>query len=249
MKLRIVRSTKKQQLQELLDLLRPYNTGIDLIRLGGDSDGGYLVPNDLSGVANCFSPGVDVNSTFEMDCAEMGMEVYLADASVESPPVNHPKFHFTRNYVGGFSRPGFHDFTEWVGENVADGSDLMLQMDIEGCEYEVLSSIPTSLMSRFRIMVIEFHSLERILERSAYELLFPIFKKISQNHVCVHIHPNNYHDVRSSHGIEIPRLAEFTFLRRDRVQALSPASVFPHPLDRDCCKNRTLSLPKCWYKR
>jgi hypothetical protein len=249
MKHRIARSTKKRQLQELLDILRPYSSGTDLTRLGGDDDGGYLVPDDLNGISCCFSPGVDVNSTFETACAELGMQVHLADASVERPPVSHPNFRFTRSHVGGFSRPGFLDFTEWVAENSPDHGDLMLQMDIEGCEYEVLFSMPASLMSRFRIMVIEFHGLERLLERSFYDLVLPMFAKLSMSHVCVHIHPNNYHDVRSNHGIEVPRLAEFTFLRRDRAHSLSPAGVFPHPLDHDCCKKRTLVLPKCWYVR
>ena len=249
MKYRITRSTKKQQLEALLNILKPYNTGIELIRLGGDNDGGYLIPNDLSGINCCFSPGVDVNSTFELACANLGMSVHLADSSVERPPVSHPNFSFTSSHVGGFSRPGFLDFAEWVEKNSPTNGDLLLQMDIEGCEYEVLSALSASLISCFRIIVIEFHGLDRLLERSFYDLVMPMFKKLLMSHVCVHIHPNNYHGVSSNHGIEVPKLAEFTLLRRDRIISLSPANVFPHPLDQDCCKNRTLVLPKCWYSR
>jgi hypothetical protein len=38
-----------------------------MIRLGREADGGYLVPDDLSGIVACFSPGVDVIAAFELD--------------------------------------------------------------------------------------------------------------------------------------------------------------------------------------
>lgn len=37
----------------------------DLIRLGPNGDGGYLVPDDLTGIEACFSPGVCATSEFE----------------------------------------------------------------------------------------------------------------------------------------------------------------------------------------
>ena len=36
----------------------------ELIRLGSNNDGGYLVPNDLKGISACFSPGVDTKIEF-----------------------------------------------------------------------------------------------------------------------------------------------------------------------------------------
>jgi hypothetical protein len=42
----------------LVRLMRPIESGHPLVRLGGPKDGGYLVPDDLDGIAFCFSPGV-----------------------------------------------------------------------------------------------------------------------------------------------------------------------------------------------
>ena len=67
----------------LLRSLHPVSTNKALIRLGPHGDGGYLVPNDLEGIEALFSPGVDVLSGFEKDCAKLGMQVYLADRSVD----------------------------------------------------------------------------------------------------------------------------------------------------------------------
>lgn len=40
-------------------VMRPKPSPVPLVRIGGDWDGAYLVPDDLAGVAACFSPGVN----------------------------------------------------------------------------------------------------------------------------------------------------------------------------------------------
>jgi len=250
MKYLLTRATKKRQLVALLELLRPMSTGRQLIRIGGESDGGYLVPDDLDGINQCFSPGVDVKSGFELDCANRGMEVFMADASVDGPAHKHPEFHFEKSYVGGFPREEIMDFAEWVDRCAAPHGDLILQMDIEGYEYEVLAALPLRLLSRFRIIVVEFHGLARLLERSFHDLALPVFQKLAHSHVCAHAHPNNYLGTRTNHRIEIPELLEFTFHRRDRAHIMTPALSFPHPLDRDCCPDKKpVNLPRCWHIR
>jgi len=45
--------------------IRPFETNHQLIRVGSDYDGGYLIPDDLDQVKYCFSPGVSDNISFE----------------------------------------------------------------------------------------------------------------------------------------------------------------------------------------
>ena len=85
-----------------------------LIRLGPDSDGGYLVPDDLAGIKACFSPGVAQVSGFERDCANLGMQVFLADRSVENPPESHRLFEFTNKFVGVTTSEEFMTLDHWV---------------------------------------------------------------------------------------------------------------------------------------
>ena len=54
-----------KRIGDLVKRLRPVTTEHELIRIGADADGGYLVPNDLSGLTACFSPGVDDIASFE----------------------------------------------------------------------------------------------------------------------------------------------------------------------------------------
>lgn len=98
-KIHPARLTDKNELQSLLNKLRPISCGNELIRLGPEGDGGYLVPDDLAEIKACFSPGVDRISGFEVDCANMGMNVFLADKSVEKPPQSHELFQFTKNIL------------------------------------------------------------------------------------------------------------------------------------------------------
>lgn len=242
--------TGEDAIQKLITSLRPLLTDKSLLRLGGDGDGGYLVPNDLDGVRACFSPGVGDFSTFELDCARMGMEVYLADGIVHGPAENHPDFHFTRKYIRAVSSPTSMTLDDWVNDTPTDpNQDLLLQMDIEGGEYEVFLSMSRMLLQRFRILVVEFHMLDQLWSRPFFMLASRAFQKILQSHACVHLHPNNCCGTIEKGSLDIPRVMEFTFLRRDRILTARPATQFPNSLDKDNTDNATLELPKCWYRR
>ena len=63
----IEKKTQKNDVSKILKKLLPYETGIKLIRLGEDSDGGYLIPNDLEDIDKNYSAGVGSLTKFEND--------------------------------------------------------------------------------------------------------------------------------------------------------------------------------------
>jgi hypothetical protein len=65
--------------RKLLEKLAPHESDKQLIRIGGEDDGGYLVPDDLQGIEYCFSPGVGKTSKFEKDLSNRGIHSFLAD--------------------------------------------------------------------------------------------------------------------------------------------------------------------------
>lgn len=241
--------TDKKQIQSLLAKLYPIRCSKELIRFGPMGDGGYLVPNDFEGIQACFSPGVSDVSGFEKDCAEQGMRVFLADGSVGKPATEHDFFTFTKKFIGSVKNDAFMTLDDWVTESFQDdGSDLLLQMDIEGYEYEVILSTTNSLMRRFRIIAIEFHLLDKLWSEPFFTLASRAFEKILLTHTCVHIHPNNCKNTLSINGIKIPKVMEFTFLRNDRMENLGYQQQFPHPLDCDNTGDASIILPMSWYK-
>jgi len=244
------RMTREEDIRSLIEQLFPIATDKELVRLGPADDGGYLVPDDLDGISTCFSPGVSSISGFELDCANLGMQVYLADRSVDRPAEEHKNFHFTKKFIGSTAVEGFTTLERWVsGASVERESDLMLQMDVEGYEFEIFLSCNEALINRFRIIVAEFHMLDQLWNAPFFRIANSTFNKILKTHACVHIHPNNCCGTIQKRGLSIPRVMEFTFLRRDRIRKSAFQTSFPHALDGHNTPNQPLLLPKCWYRQ
>jgi hypothetical protein len=232
-------------LKPLLPALFPIQTEKPLIRMGPEGDGGYLVPDDLDDVQACFSPGVSLISGFELECAERGIDVHMADASVESPADRHPRFHFRKAFIGNRTQGDFVTMDDWIADAIGERKgDLILQMDIEGWEFKALNAISEDNLRRFRIIIMEFHGLDYLLP---YKIR--TFRKILKNHSCVHIHPNNCCEPAKTGGVPVPRMMEFTFYRNDRIKSREFQSTFPNPLDRDNTTNPTVVLPDYWYRK
>ncbi|SLN66719.1 hypothetical protein ROG8370_03121 [Roseovarius gaetbuli] len=231
--------------------LRPQAVGMPLIRLGDFGDGGYLVPEDLRGIAACYSPGVSEQATFEMDLAKRGIRSFMADASVEKPPLDVPGADFVPKFLGPRDEGDTMSLLRWVEDtDPAPGEDLILQMDIEGAEYATLAAAPRELLRRFRMIVIEWHHLPSVLTKPRFQNpALAAVEKLKDDFVTVHLHANNVSGSVEIEGEEIPRVVEATLLRRDRIGEMRPveAKELPHPLDcRHNPRRPWLSLPQRW---
>lgn len=243
------RLTDARALREAMALVRPMDAGHALVRLGGPGDGGYLVPDDLEGIAACFSPGVAAQAAFEQDLARRGIPICLADASVTAPPPGCEGMAFERRFLGSHDAEPFTTLGAWVARRPeAAAGDLLLQMDIEGAEYEVIANVAPALLARFRIVVVEFHDLDCLAQPFAHRRIRAALEKLAGSFVPVHLHPNNYAGTARVRGLAIPRMLEATFLRRDRCRRLVPRTDFPHPLDRDNVPRKPpCPLPRAWF--
>ncbi|WP_419906985.1 FkbM family methyltransferase [Hoeflea sp.] len=238
-----------QAVSQLLQSLQPVTTQHPLLRLGGNADGGYLVPDDLEGISACFSPGVGDSSDFENDLARRDIRSFLADYSVDGPPSPNPYFNFERKFVGTTNDEATIRLGDWVeATGCSPDDDLILQMDIEGAEYEVILDVPEDVLARFRIVVVEFHDLPLFLGKIGFRFAKAVFDKLLRHHTVVHLHPNSTTPVIDFRGFSIPAVMEFTFLRNDRIEQRSPARTFPHPLDRpNEPSSDEVVLPDCWF--
>jgi hypothetical protein len=246
----ITRMTPINEVKQLLEMLYPIDCEKDLIRLGPENDGGYLIPDDLDGIEACFSPGVSTVSGFEKDCANRNIKVFLADASVNSPAETDNLFDFIPMFIGSMNNDNYLTLDRWVNSKIPDTSkELLLQMDIERAEYEVFHSLSEETISRFRIMVIEFHDIDEIFNYPFFKVMSRVFKKILQTHHCVHIHPNNITNKNKLNGIETVQAMEFTFYKKECISKVEHQKSFPNKLDSDNSpKQPTVILPKSWYK-
>lgn len=113
----------------------------------------------------------------------------------------------------------------------------MLQMDIEGAEYRNLLKTSNATIIRFRVIIIELHNLGELKVASPSDTkIGKLLAKLDLTHTCVHAHPNNccgaFLDSRT--GMNIPKVIELTYLRKDRIpesgrELIAPS--LPHPDD------------------
>jgi len=245
----ICKTTDVALVRDFISLLKPITTNHNLVRIGDEGDGGYLVPEDLNNINCCFSPGVCEVANFELEFANRGIKCFLADYSVEAPPIQNKLFDFEKKYLGQVEDSIHITLENWVNRKSPNQSDFILQMDIEGAEYEVIFDASSETLRKFRILVIEFHRLEAIIVKSGFDLINLTFRKLLKDFEIVHIHPNNAAKKIVYKMFEIPQTMEFTFLRKDRISSRQPTLTFPHKLDRPNDPNkRDYPLPKCWYE-
>jgi hypothetical protein len=238
-----------REIQNLIDCLRPVQTKYDLIRVGGNNDGGYLIPNDLAGISACFSPGVDVTASFEKDLLSRGIKSHLADGSVSGPPDGLEVASFTKKYLGGFYTDGYMTLDSWLSENHAFMGDYILQMDIEGAEYQTILAADRNALNRFRIIAIEIHDVQAWFNPIAWGVINVFFEKLLADFHVVHNHPNNNCPFIEADGILLPTVFELTLLRKDRSEALGFVDAFPHPLDQPNVLDKPdRPLPEGWYR-
>lgn len=246
----IQKVTNPEKIRGVLKGLYPKKTKNGLIRMGGGGDGGYLVPNDLDGISVCFSPGVSAISFFEQECLDRGLKVFMADYSVNEPKLDREKysFSFIKKFIGSYSDDRFVSINNWIENTLdQDDGDIILQMDIEGSEYQSLLNISEEYLKKCRIMVVEFHHLESLWNPHFFQIFEATIKRLLENHSCVHIHPNNSDGIEERYGLKIPRILEMTFLRNDRGILDEFETVFPNALDMDNVNGVPLTLPKDWY--
>jgi hypothetical protein len=236
-------------LQVFLQSLWPVHTELELIRVGRQQDGGYIVPNDFSGVRTCFSPGVGDSSDFEDAIyKQFGIQSFLADGTVTGPPNPQAHLSFIKKNIEPYDSESTMTLESWVSTQSSASDELILQMDIEGGEYAALLGLSTERLLQFRILVIEFHDLHAMGTTFGFQIIKAVFMKLLQGFYVVHIHPNNCCSVFNIHGVLVPPVVEFTFLRKDRSQSLGYVRDFPHPLDAsNVPRNEQILLPAEWH--
>lgn len=247
----IQQMTSPERILQLIGKLRPLRTWHELVRLGGEGDGGYLVPLDLKDIAVCFSPGVDTNASFEIDLLRrFGINSHLADHSVDGPPMGFRSSSFLKKFVGSHDSDMFITLDSWMEQQAEHSGkqDFLLQMDIEGSEYKTLLAASDRNLRRFRIILVEIHNVEHWCDPVFFDLVEAMFAKLLKHFYVVHNHPNNCCGLVNMGGIMAPRVFELTLLRRDRVFPAGFQNFFPHPLDRPNLPDRPdLVLPPAWH--
>lgn len=199
-------------------ILQPFKCD-DLVRLGKDNDGGYLVNiEDVKKTTKLVSFGVKDDWSFEEDFLKINDCPYIAyDGSVEE----NIEFFTGKNTLVK-SNVG----TDILLSDILDPADInvFLKCDIEGDEYKLLNDIIKNA-HRLSGIVIEFHGINQY---PLFNQLTAFISKINQK--LVHNHLNTWGYFKVGDDGFAPDVIELSFSSSNNI-ALDPSLMLPHKLD------------------
>ena len=176
---------------------------------------------------------------------------HLADYSVNAAPEGFEPKSFIKKYIGSINNDIFITLESWVKSQWEYdlNYDFILQMDVEGAEYQIILSTPDEILKRFRIITMEVHNVESWGQRHFFDIVEAAFDKLLQHFHVVHNHPNNYRGLIDFNGFIAPEVFELTLLRKDRSEVKGYCDTFPNDLDRpNNPAQEELILPDNWCK-
>ena len=217
------RTTADHQIDRIAELIRPIAVPDDqLIRVGGDGDGGYVMVDGLR-VDGAISIGVGPDVSWDRDVALRGIPVVMFDHTVRRLPAKVPGGVFHRIGVGvGDSLKPLSSLLEIAG--FQESSNLLLNIDVEGAEWEVFQTADSELLARFQQVVCELHGFEAVDGGAGGDRIVSALERLSTTHVPVHLHANNYSRIIRFGDLWFPSAVEVSWVRRDLASDMEPRS-------------------------
>ena len=91
---------------------------IDLIRLGSENDGGYILVNNFYNNGICYSFGIDHNIDFELDMAKYNYQIFMFNHTIDALPQNNSQhFHFFKEGLSGKEESNLHTLEFYLRKN------------------------------------------------------------------------------------------------------------------------------------
>ena len=184
--------SERATLQLLFDELRPVPIKrCEMERFGAEHDGGYLMcGNLLEDVGVAYSYGIGGRDSW--GCAisrryDVTVHQYdCFDTAQPSCPGGSFSFHpecigETRGTIDGRD---FDSLSSQIAANGDGGMHLMVKMDVEGAEWDALSSTPDTVLRNIDQLVIEFHNVGE-------ERYLSVIKKLKRHFYIANLHFNN----------------------------------------------------------
>ncbi len=225
--------TQQRAIRDVLRHLEPKKVvGFEKKRVGSPGDGGYVQIDDLEGIRHAFSFGVSDNDSWDLAMAEAGVPVEQFDHSIERAPSSHPLLRFHRKMISADATDETATLPDLVATySTSSDPDLILKIDIEGCEWDVFDRASDAVLSKFTQIMCEFHDLSRLIDPEFQARAMRVLTKLVATFAPVHVHGNNCCGLSNVANIPLPDVLEITFANRRRYAFVDNTEVFPTPLD------------------
>lgn len=234
----VKQSISYKQCARVISLLSPMDVvGGRYVRVGCDGDGGYVMLDQFSDkqIEAAYSFGIGGNVSWDESMAQRGIDIFMYDHSISMPPRQNERFHFFELGLTGHHRgKNLRTLASIIADNGhASSTNLILKMDIEGCEWDVFDESDPELISQFSQIVLEFHGLSENVVADEHAKQIEVLEKLNKTHQVVHVHANSAGYIEFAGPLTLPNLLEVTYVRRSDFGGMLSANSrsFPTELD------------------
>lgn len=215
------------------------------VRVGNQSDGGYIMLDDMEDLRIAYSFGIGPDTSWDKDMATRGFQIFQYDPTISELPYQDKNFHFKRIGICG-NQPVENCMTlEKIIEldQHMSEKDMILKMDVEEAEWDFLNEVNEDILKKFKQIVFEMHGCERVEMK---DRILPALEKLNRTHQCVYVHSNNYGAVEYMGDINMPYALETTWVRKTDYQFKESKKVFPTEIDQRCFSERRENIFGEW---
>ena len=223
------------RLLEFAKAIRPM-TGheLELIRVGGSTDGGYVMAAPLV-ASGALSIGVGSDVSWDQDIAARGIPVAMFDHTIRKPPQAVPNSTFHRIGIGPTAIHTIKPLDQLREIAGAQGrNDVLLKMDVEGAEWAALTRPRPVNLEPFTQIVLELHGLAELKDERAAESILTAIEHLTATHAPIHVHANNYDELVRFGTWWFPNAIELSLIRKDLLANPQPAMSMRTDLDAPC---------------
>ena len=136
------------------------------------------------------------------------------------------RINFTKKNISAIESETTTNLKEILRDNA--NKNILLKMDIEGCENEWFKSLESHLLNNIAQIAIEIHW----INNDNFD--WSIFDIINENFYLIHIHGNNFSKLTTIENVEIPSVIECTYLNKRFFTNTPPLNTQDFPTALDC---------------
>jgi FkbM family methyltransferase len=230
-------SSDDSSIIEALSLMTPFDIDRRKARIGPNRDGGYILIPDLFTRQPVLSYGIDGEYQFDIEMALRGHAVYMFDHTIPgivSPDPNLPLHWIKEGIAGKPDGQMLNTLENQLRKYVPDGNDLILRMDVEGCEYEAFDATSSGVLRRFEQIIFEIHGLHSLPDPEFRSRFVRVLRKLNLDFTLFHVHANNFDGPNTFSfvsGVPVSNLLELSYVRTDLVNRWQSETLYPTELD------------------
>ena len=202
----------------LIKIFKHVSKKDELIWIGDfKKDGSYPIHKSYKESKWAISPGIGNSTIFEEELVKNGILVTMLDLEKYKPKnllKAYPEFcEFLPKFISSENSENTISLKKLI--NKQNSNDGILQIDIEGSEWNLLRNTSIDVIKKASILIIELHNFHELILPSQAEDKIKILEKILNNYTVLWSRRNPTSPLIKWRGFMIPDVIEISMIRSD----------------------------------